>query len=188
VVYLGDEMVANIKDEMGENLFPDGIMRPDDFEGFTGSAATVYFTSAADGMLEPVECILPAAQAKSPRALLELLISGPPERASGRLDAVFPEGVGADDILGIRMRDDQVSVHFSKNLFDRCQALSENEERNLVYAIVNTLTDISGVNQVCFYIDGGQADTLAGSIRIHSPLLRNPFIISAEVTVQTESP
>jgi len=179
-VYIGDEIVANIKNEMGVNLFPDGIMRPVDFEGLTGSAKTVYFTSSDDGMLDPVKFILPAAKTDSPRALLELLISGPPERASGRLDAVFPEGVSAADIIGTRMRDDQAAVHFSKNFFDRCQVLNENEERNLVYAIVNTLTEINGVNQVRFYTDGGQADTLAGSIRTRSPLLRNPRLISAD--------
>ena len=179
-VYIGDEIVANIKNEMGENLFHDGIMRPADFEGLTGSAKTVYFTSSDTGMLEPVDYIVPAAQIDSPRLMLELLMNGPPERASGRLEAVFPEGVSAADIIGIRMRDDQISVHFSKNFFERCQALSENEERNLVYAIVNTLTEISGINQVRFYIGGGRADTLAGSIHIRSPLLRNPLLISGD--------
>jgi spore germination protein GerM len=179
VVYIGDEMVVNIKNKMGINLFPDGIMRPADFEGLMGSAETVYFTSAADGMLEPVECIVPATLTATPRVLLELLINGPPQRQSNRLEAVFPEGVSADDILGIRMRDGQISVHFSKNFLNRCQILTENEERNLVYAIVNTLTEINGVNQVCFYTDGRQPDTLAGSIRMHSPLMRNPLLISA---------
>ena len=50
-------------------------------------------------------------------------------------------------------------------------------ERNLVYSIVNTLTELSNVNRVRFFFEGRSAGELANSIYLNTTLLPNPGLI-----------
>ena len=53
-------------------------------------------------------------------------------------------------------------------------------ERDLVYAIVNTLTELTNVRGVQFSFEGRLADTLANSIYLKTVLLRNPGLVQDE--------
>jgi len=55
--------------------------------------------------------------------------------------------------------------------------MTENEERLLVYSIVNTLCTLPDVSAVRLTIEGEQIYTLAGSICLTGELLPNPGII-----------
>jgi spore germination protein GerM len=47
----------------------------------------------------------------------------------------------------------------------------------LVYAIVNTVTAMDGINKAQFLVEGAQTDTLGGHLCISDPFLRNYGII-----------
>ena len=51
------------------------------------------------------------------------------------------------------------------------------QEQNLIYAFVNTLTELSSVSSVRFQVEGEAVDYLVNSIYLRGALLRNPGII-----------
>lgn len=156
--------------------FPGGLIHRADFSGRVGSAATLYLVNA-DGLLEETRMAVSMRSALSPRSLLSELL-----RHSRRNDApglpltgdLYPE-----DILGVQTLSGIARVNLSANFYRSCQSLSPLDERNLVYAMVDTLCRLEGIRGVRFYVEGRAADTLAGSIYLKSVLLPNPGIIEA---------
>ena len=114
--------------------------------------------------------------AYSPRALLGELFRGvqPWETNAAR---VMPDGVSLDDVLGVRLEGDEAIINFSSNFYRCCQMLNEQQERNLIYAIVNTLTELPSVNAVRFQIEGEAVDHLVNGIFLRGALMRNIGII-----------
>ena len=99
--------------------------------------------------------------------------------------AMLMQTVSVCDELTLSLNDTQTvsascSLHFIPT-----------DERNLVYAIVNTLCQLESVSGVRFYIEGLSAETLAGNIYLRSVLLPNPGIIAGsenEPPAATASP
>ena len=69
-------------------------------------------------------------------------------------------------------------AHVSANFYRACQSLSAQDERCVVYAMVNTLCTLRDVRAVRFYVEGVAAETLAGNIYLRSPLRPNPGLIA----------
>lgn len=161
----------------GRTVAPeDGVLSPDDFDSMIGRVAQVYLMDEATGKLRAVSRALERSAALSPRVLLEQVLAGPLPHEAGVL-AVSPEGTGKADIVGVRIEEGVALVNLSGNFYRSCQRLSEEAERNLVYAMVNTLCALSPVDKVRFFIDGQTVDTLATSICLRSALLPNPGIV-----------
>ena len=90
---------------------------------------------------------------------------------------VMPDGVSIDDVLGVRIAGGEAVVNLSSNFYRCCQSLTPQQEQNLIYAIVNTLTSLTTVSSVRFQVEGEAADYLVSTIYLRGPLLRNPGII-----------
>ena len=166
--------------ELGDDIlrFPDGLIRRRQFADRIGSTAALYLIDKADE-LRGVQCAVSTRSALSPRNLLEELFryAGADGEAL-RLpltDRLYPE-----DLLGVQVSGGIARVNLSGSLYRSCQSLSPRAERDLVYAIVNTLCCLEGIRGVRFYVEGQAADTLAGSIYLKSVLLPNPGIIAPE--------
>ena len=161
--YIGQETVLRA----GGFTSPDGLFEPDTFRALVGSSAQLFFM-AEDGSLRRQEHAIARCD-PSARDLITALID---------LQNVFPQGTLAQDILGVHIEDHTAHINLSAALYSICQPLSAEEERALVYSIVNTLVyNLDTVLRVQFYIDGAVADTFAGSISIHTPLMANPGLI-----------
>lgn len=173
MIDVGDQAVTSLTDGVRNSTFPDGVLDQSLFDGAVGAVARLYFASEA-GTLCAVERAMDRESAVSPRALLEQLIAGPYV-----FDAqpVFPEGMTDADLLGVRIEDRTALVNLSSNFYRLCQGFSPEQERNLVYAIVNTLTELNGVDRVRFYIGGELVESLAQSIYLKAALLPNPGIV-----------
>ncbi len=146
----------------------DGCMFRSDFSGRIGSAAELYFANE-NGRLTKERCALSRIGAASPKRLLESLIvmqSTDPELAN-----VFPEGINPEDILGAMVRDRVANINLSANFYARCQSLDAVHERRLVYAMVNTLSELENIGAVRFFVEGRQVDTLADTIYLKTALL-----------------
>lgn len=154
-----------------------GVVSPDDFDGQIGAVAQIYLTDHTTGKLRAVERAMERDAVLSPRILIEQVLNGPSAYDSGAL-AVAPEGVGKADIEGVRIQDGIALVNLSGNFYRCCQRLSEFEERNLVYAIVNTLCALTRVDKVRFFVEGASIDTLGTSICLRSALMPNPGIVA----------
>ena len=164
---------------IGETIlqFRDGLMRRRDFADRVGSVATLYLLNEGD-WLQGVERAVSMRSALSPKRLLtELFAFSGIENAPYRLP--IPAVVYAEDLLGVQVSGGIARVNLSANFYRSCQTLSPRAERDLVYAMVNTLCTLDGVRAVRFYVEGRAADTLAGSVYLRSPLLPNPGLVAA---------
>ncbi len=153
----------------------DGVISPEDFDSLIGRVAQVYLTDVQTGKLRLISRAMERSAALSPRVLVEQVLEGPTAYEKNAA-AVAPPGVGKADIEGVRIEDDVALVNLSGNFYRSCQQLGENEERNLVYALVNTLCGLDQVRKVRFFIDGQTVDTLVSVISLRGVLMPNPGI------------
>ena len=154
--------------------FPDGKIHRRDFTGCIGSTATLYLVND-EGMLQSTQRAVSMRSALSPRSLLvELVETGD---SGGALRFPIPEGIQPVDILGVQTGGGVARVNLSGNFYRCCQILNAREERSLIYAMVNTLCQLSGIRGVRFYVEGRAAETMAGGIYLKSVLLPNPGIV-----------
>ena len=168
--YIGQEIVLSAGGFGCEN----GVFDPQLFRTLAGSSAQLFFQTEK-GTLRREDHVI-ASCSLTARDLIAALIAGPAD-GSGLLH-VFPEGALAEDILGVRIEDYTAHVHISAELYSMCQSLSPEQERALVYAIVNTLVyNLDTVLRVQFYVDGDTADMFAGTISIRTPLMANPGLV-----------
>lgn len=162
---LGDEILQ----------FQDGLIRRRHFSERIGSTATLYLIDGADE-LRRVERAVSTRSALSPRSLLTELFSY--SGADGEaLRLPISTRLGPEDLLGVQVLGGIARINLSGNFYRSCQTLSPRAERDLVYAIVNTLCGLEWIHGVRFYIEGRAADTLAGGIYLKSVLMPNPGII-----------
>ena len=166
--------------------FPDGLMRRGDFSGRIGSVAMLCLVDSAD-RLTRVEQAVSMHSALSPKRLLtELFGYADGDGAPYRLP--IPAAVYPEDLLGVQVLGGIARVNLSAGFYRSCQTLSPRAERDLVYAMVNTLCELDGIRAVRFYVEGRAADTLAGSVYLRSPLLPNPGIVAAPVPSPSPAP
>lgn len=157
--------------------FPEGLMRRRDFADRVGSVATLYLLDGAD-RLTGVERAVSTRSALSPRSLLTELFAFSGEEG-GPYRLPLPSAVRPEDLLGVQVVGGVARVNLSANFYRSCQNLGPRAERDLVYAMVNTLCALDGIRAARFYVEGRAADTLAGSVYLRSPLMPNPGIVAA---------
>lgn len=156
--------------------FPDGLIRRSDFSNHIGSVVTLYLANEA-GMLEPSQRAVSKRSALSARSLLTELFRYA-NATEGALRFPVPEPMYEDDVLGVQIAGHTATVNLSANFYRACQSLSAQDERCVVYAMVNTLCTLRDVRAVRFYVEGVAAETLAGNIYLRSPLMPNPGLIA----------
>ena len=164
--------------------FPEGLIHREDFSVKIGSTTTLYLVNDAD-RLEPVRRAVSMRSALSPRSLLTELL-----RYAGNQDGLrFPlsGGVYPEDFLGVQASGGIARVNLSGSFYRACQGLDESGERALIYSMINTLCQLSGIRAVRFYVEGSPADTLAGSVYLKSVLLPNPGIVASPAATASPS-
>lgn len=151
--------------EMTRSVYPDAVCR-------LGAA----YLSSQDGGLMRLYRPMDQADAVSPRALLGELFEGPASWETGAA-RVLPDGVSIDDVLGLRIESGEATVNLSSNLYKCCQGLTAQQEKALIYAMVNTLTELPSVSSVRFQVEGETVDYLVSTVFLRGALLRNPGMI-----------
>lgn len=156
-------------------FFPDGLMRRMDFTPCIGSSAWLYFSDGSGGLTR-LECAISQAGAASARSILTAMITLGDSYLPG-LSSVFPEGVGAEDVLGVTIEGRTALVNLSGNFYSQCQSMNEQRERALIYAMVNALAELDTIGAVSFLVEGRQLDSLVGSVYLRSALMPDPGIV-----------
>ena len=184
-MFIGDEKLTSLTPEgtyqsAGETmLFTNGVMRRSQFGIFLLSRAKLYFASD-DNTLAPVYRAVPWYEAPNAHYLITQLIKGPDYYDAGNdhLSPVMPAGAGAGDILGTACSGGTALVNLTQRFRDIAAHMSVQEERLMVYAMVNTLTELENISEVCFFIDSSQPDTFVSAISLPGVFLRNVDIIA----------
>ena len=155
--------------------FSDGRMRRADFSSYIGSSAYLYFYDGSGGLAR-TECAISQAGAVSAMSILSAMITLRDSYLPG-LSSVFPEGVGAEDVLGVAIDGKTATVNLSGNFYSQCQSLDAQRERALVYAMVNALCELDSIGAVRFLVEGRQIDSLVGGIYLGTALMPDPGIV-----------
>lgn len=185
-IRIGNEQIeavvpSGIYQGAGEQIiFSGGILRRADFNSFLLSDCTLYFAAPGGGLMR-LRRPVPYALAQSKRYLISQLMLGPQGYDSRQgAGPVFPQGIGEEDLLGVAREGDAALINFSAQLAAAAQGFSPARERQLVYAIVNTLLENRDLRRVRLYVDGAQPDTLAGAVYLPGEFLANPGIVVGE--------
>jgi len=131
-----------------------------------------YFADSATAALAPVERTVRSDPEAGARDALQALIEGPmPDEG---LSGVMPDGAAPEEVA---VSGDVARVRMNAAFYDnfpRGGAFG-----NLcVYAIVNTLTNIPGIDEVAIEAPGG--GRLLGELDISRPLKRNDDLVAAK--------
>ena len=134
--------------------------------------------TGGDGLLaESTRLVNLSETPATARGLISATLDGPEVWETG-LTRVAPEGVSGGELLGVTVGDGRAVVNFSARFYEACQALSAAQERNLAYALVNSLCTLPEVRSVCFQREGQAVEYLAGSVYLRVPLIPNPGLVS----------
>ena len=182
-VYIGDELVtaivpSGVYEGAGETIdFEGGLMRRSHFSHFLLTQCTLYFGDGA-GKLIATERPVPYYQARSLRYLMNCLLQGPQmyDSVTG-LKAVTPPDMKDADVLGVAVTDRRALINLSQGFMAACADYGEVQERQLIYALVNTLTELPEVSSVALFIAGAQPDSLCGQLYLPGEFMRNTALI-----------
>lgn len=143
----------------------------EDFAGYVGTPQTLYVMNETGGLRRvsrPVE----QSASGSARARLQALM-----RLGEEEFFALPEGVTDEDILAAYVYEEEITLNLSGAFADALAALTKEEERAVVYAMVNTLTEDMQVSRVVFFFEGKQRETLAGALDMRGAFVRNPGMV-----------
>lgn len=138
---------------------------------------TLYFISITetDFLLRPVtRAVAPDLAGEDLyRKAMDLLIAGPQE--DEEVEFVLPK---TTRIRSIEREGDLITVDFSSEI--RNLNVGAQGEEMTIYAIVNTLTEFSGIHQVQLLIEGQERVSLAGHYMLIHPFSRSEEVIHRE--------
>ena len=172
VVYIAGEQMTGIEAHDGQEVaFAQTLATRDDFGGYLGAPGTLYLPEKEQGGLEVVSCIFPQDLQFDMR-----------QRLWQVMQQLYDTGVlGREltqaDILAVHVEEERILLNLSGDTADVIAQLDTKREREVIYAMVNTLTQGSAVERVAFFFEGKQAETLAGGLEMRGEFLRNPGMV-----------
>lgn len=103
-------------------------------------------------------------------AVINELIAGPQQ---SKLHATMPQG---SKLLTLEISSGLATINFNQD-FQTKHSGGSTGEMMTIYSLVNSLTDLPGIQQVQLLVDGKKLETLKGHLDISEPLTRNSDII-----------
>ena len=135
-------------------------------------AGRLYFRRLTESG-ERLVAVMRALYGDAPaRAALEALISGEVPQGCAR---PLP---GGTKLRGVTIKQGTAIADFSEELVSNFQGGSDNEGV-VVYAIVNTLNSLPGVEKTQITVEGEKLDTLGGHVEISKPLATDEELVIA---------
>ena len=142
-----------------------------------GAHITAYYANE-DGLLTAVRRAVPMEKASNALTPLYEMLKAPEQGET--LASVFPSGIQEEDILDINYDHNTAILNLSDHFYEAVGALSDTAETQLVYGMVNALTDHGGISRVVLLQNGQTRDLMNQTVVIAKPLLRNPGMISRQ--------
>lgn len=142
------------------------VLPRESFSDMLFDYCTLYFANAQQTSLIATLRPVPYRQRTNPRTLLAELSKGPlPQDSHTSVKPVLKNGSITDtDILGFSLSDSTLLVNFSPTFERIGEGIGAEEERMLVYSIVNTLCLNERIKSVCFFLSGSQFEGFSGEI------------------------
>lgn len=166
----------------------DGAYKKSDFAKYLGTSISLYFSSLSQESFVRVNRTMLQSTAYDPLQRIYELMRGPlSSEGDDEVLPVFSAGITQEDIRSIVLQDDTVFVDVSTNFAAVCGSMDQRSEWMMLYAMVNTLTELQKVRSVQFLAEGqivdymtadGQDDGARLRVRVSGPLMRNSGVLS----------
>ena len=162
----------------GENK----IFKRADFENIVGASIYLPFPDAEGSALCRVNRAIWGKSVYDPKVRIEELFKGVAD--PGLRYPIF----SAEDIESVYIYEDTAVVNWNNGFGEKLKALletadftipKERRERLFVYSVVNTLTEMPGIQRV-WMLEGGKKLGAIGELYLGNALLRNPGIMINE--------
>ena len=183
---VGGEPVQNVVlREGGGNqiaiFFDRAVQRRGDYASFLMNQGILYFADEGGRKLIAIRRPMPYYQTSNPRALLLELAKGPlPADRREAKPLMTPGALVDSDLIGFSLQDDTLIVNFAPGFAAAGQGFDEQQDRLLAYGLVNTLSAISRIQRVCFYVAGEPHAGFSGDIYWVGNFFRNPGLVREE--------
>ncbi len=139
-------------------------------EWYDSAKPVILYYGAPDALgIAPEVRWIPSGEITA-RRLVEELTRGPRDK---RLAPVLTPTA---KILGVEQNGERVTVNFDRSVVREHPGGSAGEIAT-VYAVVNTLTELPGVSEVMWLIEGQVVESLVGHMDLSSPLVRSDEVI-----------
>lgn len=155
-------VVKNVKEnnvlyEIGEEYTPEAELSE---EQDKQTIVSLFFIDKQSNKLTPEARIVDAKELITMpcERLMELLIDGPKNE---KLDKVIPKGT---KILKTFTEKDCLTIDFTKD-FLNYDMEKENAKDNLINSIINTMTQLTEINEVKFLIEGQENEQFKGTYK-----------------------
>lgn len=155
------------------------LCHPAEYADLLGCRVQICLPNTPSGVtMTTVERVLPQAAAADPRAVLQAVFDGPVGTDSRDVWPAIPEGISSGDVLDVYVAGDVLVVNFRERVAEILQSVAEEDERTMIFALVNTLTSFENVRRVLFLVEGQRRDYLGSeTVCILDPLMKNPGIV-----------
>ncbi len=158
-VTIGDQPVETLMltDHFESSVtFHHQVLRRSDFATLLYDECQLTFTNAEGEALVSVIRPVPYYQARHPRTLLQELAKGPKpcDSRQDTLAVMLPDAIDDAAIIGLALEGNTLLVNLSAKFQDAFNGETEQAERMLAYALVNTLAQSSRIQLVHFFIAG----------------------------------
>lgn len=176
-MYIGDTPLTSLYSAVHGNLiFQNGHILRQQFASYLMEQVTLYLSSG--DRLRAVQRAMPYHQAQDPRALLLQLMKGPTQAESDAgYEPVLPEGLTADDVLGIALEGDTLLLNLSDRFAGLIRTQAAPWEQIVCYGMVNTLCQPLHATRVRFFFDGRMLEEIGGTLYWGGEFMLNPSLI-----------
>lgn len=174
-LYIGGNPIHDCVSKENPLQFADGVIRREDFSNLIGSCSPRFYADDSGKLIRSCGASSQSGACSAKTILSEMIAYAQPEDET--LHSVFPEGVVPGDVLGVRVEGSIASVNLSASFYSRCQSMDADEERCLVYAMVNALCELDSIGSVRFLVEGRSVDSLSRDIYLKSTLMPNPGLV-----------
>lgn len=153
-----------------------------DFTHLIGHTIKLAFPESDGLALNSVARVVGQSKVYDPYARLCELFEGPADPG-----VLYPLFI-CDDIESVYAADDLIVINWRAGFSEKLKNMVNSEafavpkscrERLFIFSVVNTLTELPGINRVWMLEDGKKLNTPV-SLYLGNPLLRNPGLIIAE--------
>ncbi|MEA5014985.1 MAG: GerMN domain-containing protein [Candidatus Limiplasma sp.] len=180
--YIGQDRVQNVLVRDSANqvaiLFNEAVQYRADYSAFLMDISTLYFASQDGQKLLEVERPMPYYLTKNPRALVLELAKGPQSFDSQPAFPLLSAGALRDsDLVGFSLNDTTLLVNFAPTFSLVGQGFSPQQDRLLAYGLVNTLSSISRIRRVCFFVAGEWPKDFSGTIQWSGAFYKNTGLV-----------
>ena len=146
-----------------------------DFAEDIGANMRLYFAGSDGNMLSATDKTVAQELVGLPKETLQQLIAGPGEDA--QTNALFPAEVTAEDVRNVYIAGNIAVVNFRESVLSKFAGMTAQQEKLMVFGIVNSLTYLQDIRSVQFLVEGKRVEHLAGTLDVRDPIMKNPGLV-----------